>query len=168
MDLALYSIFNFVVYSFAGWIIEELYCLWVTGGFKTDGFLIGPFKPMYGITGVLLILFSRYFDKNIVVILILCFLVPSIVEGVSGYGLKMLFGKQYWDYSILKYNFYGLVSLKFSIYWMLLSFVGLYFVEPIVYNFFTVSFRYWLVSIPILTSAFFVDLFLTVKRLANI
>lgn len=168
MDLLVYSMFNFATYSFIGWVIEELYCYWVTGNFKTDGFLMGPFKPMYGVTGVLLVIISRYYDKNLVLMLILCFLIPSIVEGVSGYILQVAFSKQYWDYSILKYNFHGLVSLKFSLYWMALSFIGIYYIQPIIYSIYNSSFKFWIVGIPVITSLFIGDLILTVKKLIHV
>ncbi len=44
MNLINYTLFNFIVYSFIGWIIEEVYCFCITGKFKEDGFLIGPFN----------------------------------------------------------------------------------------------------------------------------
>ncbi|MEW9934864.1 putative ABC transporter permease, partial [Clostridium butyricum] len=42
----MYLFFTFIIYSFAGWIIEELYSKYSTGRFKKDGFLKEPLKPM--------------------------------------------------------------------------------------------------------------------------
>lgn len=41
-------LFYFTVYSFLGWVLEGSYNLYSTGTFRKEGFLKGPFKPMYG------------------------------------------------------------------------------------------------------------------------
>ena len=33
-----YILFIFVLYSFLGWVLEEIYCFIVTGRFKEDSF----------------------------------------------------------------------------------------------------------------------------------
>ena len=42
-------LYNFFIYGFIGWIIENAFCYYVNGHFQYDGFLKGPFKPMYAI-----------------------------------------------------------------------------------------------------------------------
>lgn len=134
MDLLFYLMFNFIFYSFIGWAIEEIYSMAVTKKFKEEGFLISPFKPMYGIAVTILILCNEIFDINGIPLVLLCLLIPTTVEYISGYMLKHIFNKVYWDYSEFKYNIYGYVTLKFSIYWMVLSYFGLYFLHPSVHN----------------------------------
>ena len=107
--------------------------------------------------------------------LILCFIVPSIVEYLSGYLLKKVFNESYWDYSDLKYNLDGIVTLKFSIYWLVLSLIGIYIIQPLLYNILFIRF-YELINI--LTYIFIVifstDIFFTItskiikkKQIAN-
>ncbi|WP_236877008.1 putative ABC transporter permease [Clostridioides difficile] len=36
--------------------------------------------------------------------------------------MKVYFNKVYWDYSDYKYNSRGIVCLKFSVYWTILTF----------------------------------------------
>lgn len=43
-NVIMYLLFTFIIYSFAGWIIEELYSKYSTGRFKKDGFLEEPLK----------------------------------------------------------------------------------------------------------------------------
>ena len=43
-------LYNFFIYGFLGWILENVFSYAVTGHYKEEGFLIGPFKPMYSIT----------------------------------------------------------------------------------------------------------------------
>lgn len=47
--------FRLMLYSFGGWLLEGLYQLLMTGSFWKPNFLLGPFKPMYGIASVLLL-----------------------------------------------------------------------------------------------------------------
>lgn len=175
MQLVTYTIFNFIIYSFIGWIIELLYNYAINRDFKKAGFLKGPYKPMYGIAVTILIIGREVFQFNKIVMLILCFIVPSIVEYLSGYLLKKVFNESYWDYSDLKYNLDGIVTLKFSIYWSLLSLIGIYIIQPLLYNILFIRF-YELINI--LTYIFIVifstDIFFTItskiikkKQIAN-
>ena len=59
-----YFMFNFFLYGMIGWIIEEIYCFAVTGHFQEDGFLYGPFKPMYAIAMSILILLQDTFINS--------------------------------------------------------------------------------------------------------
>lgn len=123
MNWLLFYVFNFVLYSFLGWILEEVYSYFTFGYFKEHGFLNVPFKPMYGIALFILIMFYYKFKVNNITLLILCIIVPTLIEYLSGYLLKNIYGEIYWSYKNLKYNFQGLICLKFSIYWSVLSFL---------------------------------------------
>ena len=75
-----YFMFNFFLYGVIGWIIEEVYCFAVTGHFQEDGFLYGPFKPMYAIAMAILILLQDPFQLPALLFLIPCALVPTTVD----------------------------------------------------------------------------------------
>ena len=160
MQLITYIIFNFIIYSFIGWIIELLYNYAIRKDFKKAGFLKGPYKPMYGIAVTILILCKEIFHFNSIIMLILCFIVPSTIEYISGYLLKRFFNEVYWAYSDLKYNINGFVTLRFSIYWTVLSLIGIYIFQPYIYNNIFIKF-YGTIHILtyVLISMFFVDLF---------
>lgn len=134
MELLVYVGFNFILYSFIGWIIEEMYSLVTVKFLKKDGFLLGPFKPMYGTAMTILVVLHEIFLIDGISLIILCFLVPTIVEYISGYLLKHAFNKSYWNYSTKSHNIHGYVCLKFSIYWTFLSFIGVNYVQPYVHN----------------------------------
>jgi uncharacterized membrane protein len=57
--------------------------------------------------------------------LILCFIIPTTVEYLTGVIMRTYFNKNYWDYSKIKYNFQGIICIKFSIYWTILTFIGI-------------------------------------------
>lgn len=165
MNGVVYVVFNFIIYSFIGWIIEEAHSFVVNKKFKRAGFLIGPFKPMYGIAVTLLILCNQTLGIDGSPLIILCFLIPTTVEYISGYMLKHIFNKSYWDYSHLKYNIHGFVTLKFSLYWTLLSYIGIYFLQPVVYNFYKGAEGILIIAICFLLSIFALDLLLTIQHL---
>ena len=164
MDLLFYMTFNFIIYSFIGWIIEELYSYVTIKKFKKEGFLKGPVKPMYGIAIAILILYNQILDIYGIPLIILCFLIPTTVEYISGYMLKHIFNKVYWDYSNLKYNIHGFVTIKFSLYWMLLSFIGIYFLQPVVYNIYIELEKVLIIVVCFLSIILTIDLGLTIQH----
>ena len=56
MTIINFTLFNFILYSIVGWIIEGVYSYIITGNFKKEGFMKGPYKPMYGIAFTILVL----------------------------------------------------------------------------------------------------------------
>ena len=158
-----YASFNFILYSFIGWIIEGIYNVTVTKKLKKEGFLIGPFKPMYGIASTILILYNQMLDINGIPLVLLCFLIPTTVEYISGYILKHIFNKVYWDYSDFKYNIHGFVTLKFSLYWTLLSFIGVYFLQPTIYSIYRELENSLTIVVCILSIILAIDLFITLQ-----
>lgn len=165
MNVLYYLAFNFIIYSFIGWIIEELYSFFIDGKFKKEGFLVGPFKPMYGIAISLLILFHEILGIDGIPMIVLCFLIPTTVEYISGYLLKHIFNKIYWDYSHLKFNLQGIVTLKFSLYWTFLSFIAVYFLQPVILNIYIRQGKFLITAIIIGSIILLIDFILTVKRL---
>ena len=154
-----YILFDFIIYSFAGWIIEKLYHYHVEKNFKKKGFLIGPYKPLYGIAMTILVVCKEIFYLNDALILTLCFIIPSVVEYISGYLLRRFFNENYWDYSNSKFNIKGIVTLTFSMYWWGLSIIGVYLVNPVIHNYIFIRFYNILTPvIYVLISIFFIDL----------
>ena len=164
MNVLYYLALNFIIYSFIGWIIEELYSFVVNGKFKKEGFLRGPFKPMYGIAISLLILCHEILGIDGIPMILLCFLIPTTVEYISGYLLKHIFNKVYWDYSKLKFNLQGIVTLQFSLYWTFLSFIAVYFLQPIILNIYVRQGKFLIGAAMIGIIVFLVDFFITARR----
>lgn len=164
MNILFYLLFNFIIYSFMGWVIEEFYSFFITGKFKKEGFLKGPFKPMYGIAFTYLILCNEILDINGIPLILLCFLIPTTVEYISGSILKYIFNKVYWDYSNFKYNIHGFVTLKFSLYWTFLSYIGIYFFQPAIHNFYEQSKLDLIMGICFFSIMLITDLILTLQN----
>ena len=133
-DMLIYLSMSFFLYGFLGWIIENLFSYFAKGHLQEDGFLSGPFKPMYAIAMTILIFFAEFTKVNLIILLGLCFIVPTIVEYVTGYLIRRYFHKNYWDYSELNYNYQGLVCLSFSFAWTVLTFIGIKYFQPFIVN----------------------------------
>lgn len=165
MDLLIFMVFNFVIYSFLGWIVENMYSLITIKSLKKDGFLNGPFKPMYGFAAAILVFLNEYMEFNLLVMVMLAFVIPTAVEYLTGYMLKEWFNKSYWDYSKLKYNLDGIISFKFSLYWIVLSFFTMYCIQPLLEIIFEKSFIFWSVFIPIIITCITIDFLFTLKSI---
>ncbi|SFB28577.1 putative ABC transporter permease [Clostridium frigidicarnis] len=163
-EFILYFTFNFFLYGFIGWIIENLYSYHIKGHFQKDGFLNNPFKPMYGIAMSFIIAISDITNQNTYSLILICFIIPTLVEYTTGVIMRKNFHKDYWDYSKLKHNFQGIVCIKFSIYWTFLTFIGVRYLQThIVNNFYLPIKSLWLIVCPILLLALIIDDIFTIR-----
>ncbi|MEK3672152.1 MULTISPECIES: putative ABC transporter permease [unclassified Paenibacillus] len=155
-------LFYFTVYSFLGWVLEGSYNLYSAGTFRKEGFLKGPFKPMYG-CAPLLLLTGQGIGLPLPVFLMLALIVPSAVEFVSGWLLKGIFRKQWWDYSGMPYQLQGHICLKFSLYWWGLSIACIYGLQPLVHFLYLHVEQVWTPVIPLAMLLFSADLLWTFR-----
>ena len=64
MNLILYLAFNFCIYGYLGWALENLFSYFVNGKMQEEGFLNSPFKPMYAFAMTMLIYFNKRIDND--------------------------------------------------------------------------------------------------------
>lgn len=129
MDLLLYFTFNFFIYGFVGWILENSFSYFKTGHMQKEGFLYGPFKPMYAIAMSALVLCSKVDNIDKYTLITLCLIIPTFVELITGLIMRIYFKKDYWDYSDLRYNYKGIICLGFSLIWTILSLIGVKYIQ---------------------------------------
>ncbi len=72
-------LYNFFIYGFIGWIIENAFSYYIHGHFQKDGFLKGPFKPMYAIAMSWILELYKVLP-NIMFLIIISFIIPTSVE----------------------------------------------------------------------------------------
>lgn len=149
-------LFYFLVYSLFGWLLENGYGYLTEGVFAKEGFLKGPYKPMYGVAPLLLLILGA--GRNSLVVVLLCFIIPTMVEYVSGYLLNRVFHKQWWNYAKNRMQLHGHICLKFSLYWTILSFVFLRFIHPSIERIYASMESVWAVVSPLFLLLFLVDL----------
>ncbi|WP_350345100.1 putative ABC transporter permease [Proteinivorax tanatarense] len=126
--------FYFIVYSFIGWTLEVIYHFKKQKRFVNRGFLHGPVCPIYGSSAVFIVMLLSPLKENIFTLFIGGFIIASIMELITGFLLEYLFDTRWWDYSEDKFNLWGYVCLKFSLYWGILTIFFLNFAHPLVEN----------------------------------
>ncbi|MGG0719484.1 putative ABC transporter permease [Robertmurraya massiliosenegalensis] len=156
-------IYFFTIYSLFGWLIENIHSYFTKGVFFKKNFYLGPFKPMYGFAPSLLVTFISP-DTQWIMVLLLCFVIPTAVEYISGLMLDFFFHQKWWDYSGDKWNFQGHICLKFSFYWLLLSLVCVYVIHPLVEKSFQILTQPLLLAWPFFLLYLFVETFSAVRR----
>lgn len=156
-------IFYFTIYSFLGWLLENSYSYFTKRIFLKEGFFWGPFKPMYGFAPVLLVYLITQ-STHWAVILFLCFLVPTLVEYVSGVLLQSFFHRQWWDYSKHRIQLQGHICLSFSVCWIFLSLLCVYWIHPILVSLYASFTSVWTYVAPLVILYFFAELGLAIRR----
>ncbi len=135
--------FLFFIGCFLGWGLEVLYRRFspanVSRRWINPGFLVGPYLPLYGFGLCALYLLANLENTSLISEVtagskILLFIVMSLVMTLFEYIAGVIFIKgmkvKLWDYSNEKFNFQGIICLKFSIYWALLGAVYYFLIHP--------------------------------------
>jgi len=125
-NLWLTLILYFFALAFVGWIIEVLYRSYQARHLVNPGFLFGPFVPIYGVSGLLILGVSALFVGFPWWLgLLMMILVVTALEYLSSFLVELIFKVRLWDYSDEPLNLNGRVSLKYSFYWGVLIYLYL-------------------------------------------
>ena len=162
MNLLRTLFFNFIIYSFFGWLIEGLFNLFTRGHFMKPNFLQAPIKPMYGIAATLLIQLYPLLPSWL--FLLSCLIVPVSVEYLTALLLFHTFGLKYWDYSSQPFQLSGYICLRFAIYWCILSFFLVTYVHPYVALIYASYPTLWFYSYPAALLLFITDVIYSVEQ----
>ncbi len=129
--MLLIIILNFLVGLLGGFILELIYR---SSNAKK---LVLPKLiniQMYGVMSVFLTLIY-FINMSLVFKLILIFIIPTLIEFLTGYLYLKTKGIRLWDYSKEKFNFMGIICLRFSLVWFIIS-VIYYYLFQILQKFF--------------------------------
>lgn len=128
--------------SFAGVIVEMLWCLLTHGYFESRaGLVYGPFNLLYGVGAVALsVCLYSFRNRGSWISFLGGMLVGSVVEYVCSWGQEMLFGSRSWDYSQMPFNINGRICLLYSIFWGLLGVLWIKNIYP--------RMAQWILKIP--------------------
>ncbi len=122
-------IFLFFFYSFVGWCFESTYVSVHEKKFVNRGFIRCPFLPIYGSGGIMMLLVSRPFYDNVLLVYISGCIGATILEYVTSVVMETLFKVRYWDYSHKKIQFQGRISLESSLTWGLCTVVFTHYLQ---------------------------------------
>jgi uncharacterized membrane protein len=122
----------FLVYSFAGVLIEGFFCLLVNGVLELRlGLLYLPLRPLYGFGGVACTLFLHRLLHEPILVFLLGMLICTVVEFVDSWVTEKAFGALSWDYSDKLLNVQGRVCLQYSFCWGVLALVAVYALDRV-------------------------------------
>ena len=126
----------FWIYSFLGWIIETFWVSYKSQKFINRGFFLGPYCPIYGTGGILLLSLNNYQNDPLVVFILSVF-ICSVVEYLTSYFLELIYKVRWWDYSNRLFNINGRICLFNSICFGLVGLFAVCFLNPFFTNLIT-------------------------------
>lgn len=145
---------DFIFFSIIGYIGELIYCF--LNKRKSGKALYGPWCPLYGLGGLLIISVLSRFESNILLVYVVGVLVSSFTEYFVSLVLEVIFDARWWDYSFKKFNLNGRICLENSLLFGVLAVIVYYLYIP---------FRVYLVSIcnPLLLRIIVYSIFLVIS-----
>lgn len=126
----------FFTFSFIGWIWEVSLHIFNDGDFVNRGVLHGPWLPIYGTGGVLLLLVLRKFREKPLLTFFLAMLVCGIVEYGTAWFLESTKNLKWWDYSGYFLNLKGRICLEGLIVFGLGGCAFIYVLAPLLDQFY--------------------------------
>lgn len=121
----------FFIYSFAGFLLETLFALFIQGEFvMRKCFLFSPLCPVYGLGAIAIISFAGPFRQHPAAVFFVGLLAASIVEYFTDIFYREILGVTFWDYTDMPLNINGRVCLIFSLIWGFLSLALVQFIHP--------------------------------------
>lgn len=120
----------FLIFSFIGWSLEITLTFIKKKKFVNRGFLIGPYCPIYGTGGIIMVLFLTNYLHSPIILFCMGVIISSLLEYITSYLMEKVFNLRWWDYSGEKYNIEGRVCLTTSIAFGLLGLFMMYVRSP--------------------------------------
>lgn len=132
----------FFAFSVCGWIFEEIISLMHNGCLTNRGILYGPYCPIYGVGGLLVIaavgrrrFFLNEFEITPFIDFVKIGIIATVTELIGSYVMEAITGSFMWDYSNMRFNFEGRVAAFSSFRFCILGMVGIYAVRPLIRRF---------------------------------
>ena len=94
------------------------------------GFLHGPWVPIYGVGGVLMLLLRDHFPKKPIQFFVSSMAVCGAIEFATSWILEQLFHAKWWDYSAQFMNLDGRICLGGLLFFGVAGAVAVYLLEP--------------------------------------
>lgn len=115
-DITRYSFDNlilmFFIFSGIGWVWEVIYICFTEGVMANRGMLHGPWLPIYGVGGVLILLLLGRFKQHPFIVFMLATLLCGSMEYMTAVAIEFFFRCRWWDYSTKFMNLHGRICLE--------------------------------------------------------
>ena len=127
----------FFVMSFIGWFWEVSSHLMLYHSFANRGVLHGPWLPIYGVGGLLILLLLKKFREKPAVEFVLAIILCGVVEYFTGLVLELTHnGQKWWDYTGFFLNLHGRICAEGLLAFGIGGMAIVYFVAPLLDNYF--------------------------------
>jgi len=137
----MYYINIFFIYSFLGFIFENIFAFISNSNFNS-GILYGPWTFIYGIAIFVLMFFYKFLKQyklnkwlEVFLFFIGATVLMTLIEFSGGMLIEKLFHVVYWDYTNLKFNYGFYISLETSLGWGIFATLVNYFLTPVIEKF---------------------------------
>ena len=107
----------FFIYAMLGWVLEVVFCSVKDGKFTNRGFLAGPWCPIYGFGGLLMVHLLTPLDHSALLVFLGAMAIASTLELVGGWALEKIFHQRWWEYDDMPFNVGGYICLAYSLAW---------------------------------------------------
>lgn len=101
--MKLYSVTSIILLFFSfcitGWVWEVLLHIYYDGQIINRGFTHGPWLPIYGVGGVIIITLLKRFRDRPVLEFLVAFALCGFIEYFTAWLLETVNGEKWWDYS---------------------------------------------------------------------
>ena len=102
----------FFTYAFVGWCWEVFLYLAQDGVFVNRGTMHGPWLPIYGVGGLLIMILLKPLREHPGKLLLGSVFICGMVEYWTAWGLETFAHKKWWDYSGYYLNLHGRICLE--------------------------------------------------------
>lgn len=130
-----YSIWSlilmFLTFCVAGWLWEVTLNIFINGEFVNRGVLHGPWLPIYGSGGIMIIVVLRKFRSKPMLFFGLSMLLCGVLEYAVAWWLETFKGATWWNYDDMLFNIQGRICLEGLLFFGLGGLLFTYVLAPI-------------------------------------
>lgn len=127
----------FFCMSFIGWFWEVSSHVILYHSFANRGVLHGPWLPIYGVGGLLILMLLKKFREKPAVEFVLAVILCGVVEYFTGLVLELTHdGQRWWDYTGFFLNLHGRICAEGLLAFGIGGMIIVYFVAPFLDNYF--------------------------------
>ncbi len=140
-------VFLFFCFSIIGWLWEVFLFLFSEGIFVNRGALYGPWLPIYGSGGVLILFLLQKVRKKPWLTFLFTIIICGIIEYGTAFYLETFKHLKWWDYTGYFMNFHGRICLEGLLFFGIGGLVFIYLLAPLLDQFFQTwkpSFQKWI------------------------
>ena len=121
----------FFTFAFIGWVWEVALHIVTKGMFVNRGTMLGPWLPIYGAGGALVLLLLKKLFTRPVATFLVSMVLCSVIEYFSSWYLEVTKGIRWWDYSGYFMNLNGRICLEGAVIFGLGCCAVVYFAGPL-------------------------------------